>query len=172
MKKLNPQQVARLHEHLIQTGASDALINELIDHLGCEIEHYLWKGYPFELALAQAIREADGGTVRDLSQRYQHELRLTDAQLQEASLDDIVFQFRNKSYGAYDLRQAYPKNLRNAILIALGLCMMLMALMQMVSQHSWSYWSPWGAVWLLGLGAVTFASVSWYLQHQKELSIR
>ena len=56
--------------------------------------------------------------------------------------------------------------------MALGLCMMLMALMQMVSQRSWSYWSPWGAVWLLGLGAVTFASVSWYLQHQKELSVR
>ncbi len=128
MKKLTTQQFAQLHAYLIQMGASDALIDELIDHLACDVEYYLWKGFSFELAMAQAVREADSGTMRNLRERYQQELRLTDAQLQEASLDDIVFQFRNKSYGAYDLRQSYPKTLRNAILLALGLCMMLMAL--------------------------------------------
>ncbi len=171
MEKLNPQQIARLHNHLIQTGTSDALIGELIDHLACEVEYYMWIGLPFESALDKTLLEIDAGAIGHLRRNYQRELTLTETQLQEASLDDIVFQHRNKAYGAYDLRQSYPKTLRNAIIMSIGLCMILMALMQMIGQGTWSYWSLWGAVWLIGLSAVAFACFSWYLQHsqQKEL---
>jgi hypothetical protein len=171
MGKLNPQQVARIENHLLQTGNGDALQSELLDHLACQIEYYMWTGYTFEAAFDKTRLEIDDKTIRQLRKTYQKELTLTETQLQEASLDDIVFQFRNKAYGAYDLRRNYPQTLRNAIIMTLGLCMMLMALMHMVSRGTWSYWSIWGAIWLIGLAGVTYAGFSWYLQHeqQKEL---
>ena len=169
MEKLNPQQVRRLRDHLIQAGTGDALIDELLDYLVCEAEHYLWLGLPPESALNEVLLEADAGAMRHLRETYQRELILTDTQLEQATLDDIVFQFRNKAYGAYALRQAYPKTLRNAIIMTLGLFMLLMAFIQMISRGVWSYWSLWGAVWMGGLAAVTFAGLSWYLQSEKSV---
>ncbi|WP_400192423.1 energy transducer TonB [Hymenobacter sp. B81] len=43
-----------------------------------------------------------------------------------ASLDDIVFEGRNKAYGAYQLRQAYHRHLQRAVLGALGLLTLLL----------------------------------------------
>ncbi|GAB3554080.1 hypothetical protein [Spirosoma fluminis] len=168
MEKLNPQQVARLYDHLIQLGTSDSLISELLDHLACEVEYYMWIGLPFEPAFDKALLEANAGSLHQLRKTYQKELTLTETQLREATLDDIVFQFRNKAYGAYDLRRTYRQTLRNSIIMTLGICMMLMALVQMISRGTWSYWSSWGAIWLVGLIAVTFAGFSWYLQHEQQ----
>jgi hypothetical protein len=174
MEKLNPQQIAGLYNHLLQTGINPPLADELLDHLACEVEFFMWIGLPFESALAKTLIDADAGAVRQLGKNYQLELALSETQLQQASLDDIIFQFRNKDYGAYALRQAYPATLRNAMVITLGLCMMLMALMQLLSRGTFSYWSTWGAIWLTGLGAVIFTGLNWYLQHerQNELFIR
>ncbi len=48
------------------------------------------------------------------------------AELSEAmTLDDIVFLHRHRAYGAYDLRKAYPKVLRNAVLLGIGLFLLL-----------------------------------------------
>lgn len=44
------------------------------------------------------------------------------------TLDDIVFANRNRLYGAYDLRQVYPKTLRNALLLGIGLFLLLLLL--------------------------------------------
>lgn len=167
MEKLNPQQVRRLRDHLIQAGTSDALMNELLDHLVGAAEHYVWLGLPPTSAVNEVLLEADAGAIKHLRETYQRELTLTDTQLEEATLDDIVFQFRNKAYGAYALRQAYPKTLRNAIIMTLGLFMLLMAFVQMISRGVWSYWSLWGAVWMGGLAAVTYAGLSWYLQPEQ-----
>lgn len=174
MEKLNPQQLATLHNHLIQTGSTDALIVELLDHLACEVEHYLWLGLPFDSALNTVLEQANIKAVRHLRETYQIELAMTDEQLEQASLDDIVFEFRNKAYGAYDLRRAYPTNLRNAFIMTLSLFMMVMAMMDSLGRGSWSYISLNGAVWLLGLSGVTFAVGSWYLQHirQQQLYLR
>ncbi|GAB4018476.1 hypothetical protein [Spirosoma koreense] len=174
MEKLNPQQIAILQNHLIRSGSTDALIDELLDHLVCEVEYYMWIGLPFEAALDAVLEQANAKAVRHLRDTYQVELAMTDDQLRQASLDDIVFEFRNKAYGAYDLRQAYRTSLRNAFIMTIGLCMMVMAMMDLMSHRPWSYLSVGGAVWLAGLGAVTFASFSWYMQHlqQQEVSIR
>ncbi|QJW88685.1 hypothetical protein HNV11_04480 [Spirosoma taeanense] len=160
MEKLNPQQVARIYNHLIQAGLSDTVLHELFNHLAGEVEHYMWIGLPFESALDKALLEAN---IEAISRRP-----LSGRELQEASLDDIVFQFRNKAYGAYDLRQSYNKTLRNAFIMALGLCLIGMALLQMIARGTWSYLSMWGAIWLVGLGAVTFAAFSWYLEHERQ----
>lgn len=48
------------------------------------------------------------------------------AELSEAmSLDDIVFLHRHRDYGAYDLRKAYPKVLRNAVLMGIGIFLLI-----------------------------------------------
>lgn len=174
MEKLSQQQVATLHNHLIHTGSNDALIDELLDHLACEVEYYMWIGLSFEAAMNTVLEQANVKAVRHLRQTYQTELAMTDEQLRQASLDDIVFEFRNKAYGAYDLRRAYNTSLRNAFIMALGLCMMLMAMMDLASRKTWSYFSLSGAVWLMGVSAVTFAGISWYMQHlrQQQVSMR
>ncbi len=41
-------------------------------------------------------------------------------QILKASLDDLVFENRNKAYGAYDLRTKYQRNLTLALIIAMG----------------------------------------------------
>lgn len=174
MEKLSPQQVNTLHNHLIQTGSTDAVIHALFDPLAREVERYMWLGLPFEAALKTVLEQANLKASRYRPDTQQTELVMTEEQLRQASLDDIVFEFRNKTYGAYDLRRAYRITLRNAFIMALGLCMMGMALMDLLSRQTWSYLSLGGAVWLTGLGAVTFAGVSWYLQHLREqqLSLR
>jgi hypothetical protein len=174
MKKLSPQQLATLHNHLIHSGSTDALVDELLDHLACEVEHYIYLGLPFDTAMSTVLEQANVKAVRHLRDIYQVELAMTDDQLSQASLDDIVFEFRNKAYGAYDLRRAYPTTLRNAFIMAIGLCMMLMAMVDGISRRSWSYVSLGGIVWLVGLSAVTFVVVNWYLQHmrQQQLFIR
>ncbi len=48
------------------------------------------------------------------------------AELSEAmSLDDIVFLHRHRDYGAYDLRKAYPRVLRNAVLLGIGIFLLI-----------------------------------------------
>lgn len=168
MEKLSPQQVAMLHKHLIHSGSNDALVDELLDHLACDVEYYMWIGLPFESAMQAVLDQANVTAVRHLRDHYQTELAMTDDQLRQASLDDIVFEFRNKAYGAYDLRRAYRITLRNAFIMALSLCMMLMAMMDGISRRTWSYLSPWGAVWLIGLCGLTYAVVSWYLHRTQE----
>lgn len=168
METLNPQHIARLHDHLIRHGADPTLLTELLDHLICETEYYLFIGLPVESAIDKVLLEADADVVRNLRRTYQRELSLSGSQLEQATKDDIVFQFRNKAYGAYDLRQAYPHTLRDALILALGLCLMGMALLQMIGQGTFSYFSLWGAIWLSGLICVAFVGFNWYLQRERQ----
>lgn len=168
MEKLSPKQLATLHKHLIYSGSTDALTIELLDHLACEVEHFMWIGLPFETALNTVLEEASIKAVRHLHNTYQIELAMSDEQLKAATLDDIVFEFRNKAYGAYDLRRAYPSTLRNAFIMSISLCMMLMSMVDGISRRNWSYVSLSGVVWLVGLSGVTFVAVNWYLDKAQQ----
>ena len=53
------------------------------------------------------------------------QLNPVSAGAERATLDDIVFEFRNKAYGAYDLRQNYPTVLRNALILGITLFLMM-----------------------------------------------
>ena len=167
MEKLTHQQIDHIQKYLLQSGLSSELLNELLDHLICEIEHYLWIGLPFESALQKTLLDANAESVQKLRKLYQQELAFTDAQLAEATLDDILFQFRNKSYGAYSLRQSYQKTLVYALGGALGLGLMMIALLHLISQKNWTYWSPWGIVWIIGVGVVAGAVVMYFLQQER-----
>lgn len=157
MEKLNPQQIDTLFRHLVWNGTDEALFEELLDHLACEVEHYMWIGLPFEKALEKVQLEADAKAVKHLRKTYQAELTMSEKQLQQADLDDIVFQFRNKAYGAYDLRQEYRSSLLTALLMTVGMVMMFMSLLTSFNAGQWSYLSVWGLVWMVGLLCFSFA---------------
>ncbi|MFN4146933.1 MAG: hypothetical protein ACK4GN_14000 [Runella sp.] len=167
MKKLTPQQLGTLHDHLLRNSTNDALVQELLDHLACEVEQYMWKGYNFELALEKVSQEANTKVLKYLRETYQHDLAMTEEQLQNASLDDIVFEFRNKAYGAYDLRKTYPMAMRNALLLGVGLFLMLMALLSGLSSQQWDYLSVTGVSWIVGMGIVGYVVASWYFKNQR-----
>ena len=42
---------------------------------------------------------------------------MTANQILKADFLDILFEHRNKEYGAYDIRKAYPKNLTTALVM-------------------------------------------------------
>lgn len=52
---------------------------------------------------------------------------MTPLQLQPTTLDDIVFEGRNKAYGAFDLRQTYPAHVRRAVAGAMLLFIVMAA---------------------------------------------
>jgi|GEM_PF-1035392 len=165
MKKLTPQQLSVLHNHLIRNGSNDVLMGELIDHLACEVEGYLWKGYNFELALEKISAQANAKSIQYLRENYQRDLAMTDEQLQEATLDDIVFEFRNKAYGAYELRQSYQSTLRTAFFMGIGLFFMIVALSGGLTAQKWSFSSPLMLLWGLGVSCVAYAVWNWYLKN-------
>jgi hypothetical protein len=144
------------------------MLSELVDHLACEVEHYMWIGLPFEKAVDKALLEANSEAVSALKETYQYSLALKEETMAMASLDDIVFETRNKSYGAYHLRQSYGSNLRNALLTGIGLFLMLIGLMAGLKQGKWSYLNVGGIMWLVGISCVAFSLFSWFLQNLQQ----
>jgi hypothetical protein len=162
MKKLTSHQIGQLHSLLIRNGSNDVLIDELIDHLACEVETYMWRGYNFELALEKVSQQANQKAIQYLYQTYKHDCAMTAEQLESASLDDIVFEFRNKEYGAYDLRQAYPNTLRRAFFMGIGIFLMLIGLTYGLSTHDWSLGSTTIITWSAGVALVAYSTWIWF----------
>ena len=52
---------------------------------------------------------------------------MTNAQLDTASLDDIVFDGRNRHYGAYELRALYQRHVTRALVIATAILALILA---------------------------------------------
>jgi hypothetical protein len=167
MKKLTPNQLGQLHTLLLRNGSNDALVHELLDHLACEVEGYLWRGYHFELALEKVAQEANLTAIKYLRETYQHDCAMSDEQLQNASLDDIVFEFRNKSYGAYDLRKAYPSALKKGFFGGIGIfCMLIAGTSGFMAGH-WSYTSPMMLCWTTGVCCTIYAAWLWFVENEK-----
>ncbi len=61
---------------------------------------------------------------------------MTNAQLATASLDDIVFDGRNRQYGAYQLRASYQRHMTRALIIATAMFALLMVFP--VLAHLWA----------------------------------
>lgn len=125
MKKLTDKQLESIYTHLLGAGPDDVLRGELLDHLACQVEEAMQDGISFEKAWNEVTAEASTGVVRTLKQSYRYELALAGESLRQASFTEIVFEYRNKSYGAYPLRQAYPDTLMNALAIGTGLFIVL-----------------------------------------------
>lgn len=57
---------------------------------------------------------------------FVHLILIAPMSLLAASLDDLVFEGRNRTYGAYQLRQEYQQRLTTAGGLTLGLCLLLL----------------------------------------------
>ena len=53
---------------------------------------------------------------------------MADNQILKYAMDDIVFENRNKTYGAYFLRRLYDKNMTRAIIIGSILALLLISM--------------------------------------------
>lgn len=63
---------------------------------------------------------------------------MTSAQIAQASMNDIVFEGRNKEYGAYVLRRLYQRNVTRALIIATAVFALLVAfplIAQFIKDH-------------------------------------
>ncbi len=127
MEKLSPSQLERIYIHLLAASPNNVLQEELLDHLACEVEQLINNGQSFEKAWSEVSEEASIVSVRCLEKLYQNELTLSGERLRQADLTELVFEYRNKAYGAYPLRQAYPTHIVNALLAGTGIFIILLA---------------------------------------------
>lgn len=164
MKKLTPNQLNILERHLILNGSNDALKTELLDHISCEVESYMQTGIPFESSFEKVLPDVNAKAIKYLRENYQYTTAMTEKQLAEASLDDIVFEFRNKAYGAYDLRRSYPNALKKAFFLGIGIFCMIFAIAGGLAARAWSFTSPMMVLWTIGLSCVAYSIGSWYFE--------
>ena len=122
MKRLDNNKIDLLKEYLRNNNVSGELYDEILDHLACEAEEQLWDGRTFEKALEQIVTEADAQTLRFLNVEHKHLLAM------ENSLNDIVFENRNKQYGAYDLRKGYGETVQRSVILGVTAFLLMVML--------------------------------------------
>ncbi|GHB80729.1 energy transducer TonB [Persicitalea jodogahamensis] len=128
MKRLTDFRLAELNRYLETSGLSDALMPELLDHLACEAEERLWAGKPLEEVIESLRKEVDPDVLLDLSLNHKHLLAMNE------SLNDIVFENRNKLYGAYALRRDYGGNVQRATIIGVGIFLLMFLLPELYAR--------------------------------------
>ena len=127
MKRLSTPGIEELKRLLIETNADSLLLPELLDHLACEAEERMWNGQSPVDILASLRQEITPEVVQTLNIDHQNLLAMN------TSLDEIVFEGRNKAYGAYALRLNYAKNVQRAFAAGIVLFLTLMYVPKLVS---------------------------------------
>jgi len=122
MKRLQENRIELLSNYLKKNGLSPELFPEILDHLACEAEERLWDGDSFERAFSGIVEAADPDTLHILSVEHNHLLAM------EKTLNDIVFEGRNKSYGAYQLRKGYNSTMQRSVLLGVTFFLLIMLL--------------------------------------------
>lgn len=122
MKRLQENRIEQLKKYLQACKLDPELFPEILDHLACEAEERLWDGNSFEQAYNVIVEAADTNTLRDLSVDHQNLLAM------EKSLNDIVFEGRNKLYGAYALRKGYGQTMQRSVLLGVTLFLLMVML--------------------------------------------
>ena len=74
MKRLTALQLAELKQELSRSCSHQALQAELLDHLAVEIETMMNDGQTYEMALHQAMQEANPQALAQLKHTYQQSL--------------------------------------------------------------------------------------------------
>lgn len=119
MKRLQENRIDQISKYLQASKLDPELLPEILDHLVCEAEESLWDGKPFEQIYHDMVKSADAQTLLNLSVDHQNLLAM------EKSLNDIVFENRNKSYGAYDLRKGYGQTVQRSVLMGVAFFLLL-----------------------------------------------
>lgn len=167
MKNLTPPQLTQLRTDLHQAGATLGQANTLLPLFAQEVEHYMWIGLPFEAALHKVHVEADFNPLTYLREKHGDMLVLTEDEADEPDMNDIVFADRNRAYGAYDLRRAYNIALVNAFVMAIGIVLLGLSVMDAWQRGEWIYLSWSGLAWIAGILLVTLAGFRFYVENQK-----
>ncbi len=128
MKRLTNDRLAELNRYLEESGLSDALKPELLDHLACEAEERLWAGIPLGAVIEALRREVGADVLQGLSNDHKDLLAV------DATLNDIVFENRNKLYGAYVLRREYSGNVQRAMVLGVGLFLLMFLLPELYAR--------------------------------------
>ncbi len=119
MKRLQENRIDQISKYLQASKLDPELLPEILDHLACEAEESLWDGQPFEQIYRDMVKSADAQTLLNLSVDHQNLLAM------EKSLNDIVFENRNKSYGAYDLRNGYGRTVQRSVVMGVAFFLLL-----------------------------------------------
>ncbi|MBE9464460.1 TonB family protein [Dyadobacter subterraneus] len=122
MKRLQNNRIELLSNYLKKNGLDPELFPEILDHLACEAEERLWDGDSFEQAFSNIVETADPETLQLLSVEHYNLLAM------EKTLNDIVFENRNKLYGAYQLRKGYKKTMQRSLLLGVTFFLLIMLL--------------------------------------------
>lgn len=122
MKRLQNNKIELLSNYLKKNGLDPELFPEILDHLACEAEERLWDGDSFEQAFGNIVETADPETLQLLSVEHYNLLAM------EKTLNDIVFENRNKLYGAYQLRKGYNKTMQRSLLIGVTFFLLIIIL--------------------------------------------
>ena len=119
MKRLQESRIDLINKYLQSSKLDPELLPEILDHLACEAEERLWDGKPFEQIYHNMMETADRQSLLNLSVDHQNLLAM------KKSLNDIVFEGRNKLYGAYDLRKSYGQTIQRSVLMGVTLFLLL-----------------------------------------------
>jgi protein TonB len=122
MKRLQENRIDLISKYLQTSKLDPALFPEILDHLSCEAEERLWDGKSFEQAYHGIMETADPRTLLYLSAETKHLLSM------DKSLNDIVFEGRNKLYGAYALRKGYKQTMQRAVLLGVTIFLLMVML--------------------------------------------
>lgn len=122
MKRLHENRIEQLATYLQGSKLDPELYSEILDHLACEAEERLWDGSSFEQAYEKILDSADLQTLHHLSVDHKTLLAM------DKSLDDIVFENRNKLYGAYMLRKGYGQTMQKSVLMGVTLFLLMVLL--------------------------------------------
>ncbi|PWJ58427.1 protein TonB [Dyadobacter jejuensis] len=122
MIRLHDNRLALLRKYLVEGQVNPALMEELLDHLACEAEERLWDGEAFEQVIDLLKEEASPEVLQNLNADLKALLE------EEKTLTDMVFEGRNKQYGAYDLRKGYGKTIQRSLVLGVT-CFLLVILL-------------------------------------------
>lgn len=128
MKRLQENRIDQISKYLQASKLDPELLPEILDHLACEAEESLWDGKSFEQIYQDLVKTADVQTLLNLSVDHQNLLAM------EKSLNDIVFENRNKSYGAYDLRKGYGQTVQRAVVMGVAFFLLLVMFPQLYAK--------------------------------------
>lgn len=128
MKRLQENRIDQISKYLQASKLDPELLPEILDHLACEAEESLWDGKSFEQIYQNMVNTADVQTLLNLSVDHQNLLAM------EKSLNDIVFENRNKSYGAYDLRKGYGQTVQRAVVMGVAFFLLLVMFPQLYAK--------------------------------------
>ena len=125
MKRFPAAFLCQIEAHLRKAGVSGLLFDELLDHLATEAAELIWEGLPDNEVMDRLLHMADLPTLQHVQEEYQEVVE------QHLTLTDIVFEHRNKAYGAYALRRDYADTMLRATLIGIALFSILFLLPQL-----------------------------------------